>query len=608
MMNRTQPGTLSTNGTLRSGPGPGLDLAAIRREFPILARQVHDKPLVYLDNAATSQKPRAVLDAMAGFYERSCANVHRGVHALSDRATTLYEQARLSVAGFIGAGSPREVVFVRGATEAINLAAHCFGRQNVGPGDEVIVTWMEHHANIVPWQILCAQTGASLRVVPISDEGEMRLEAYEKLLSHRTKLVALGHVSNALGTVNPVKLVIEMAHQHGAAVVVDGAQAVAHVDVNVQDLDCDFYAFSGHKVFGPMGIGILYGKLRHLEAMPPWQAGGDMIETVTFEKTSYAPAPLKFEAGTPNVGGAIGLAAALEWLKRMDRPALARHESQLVARCARSLSAIPGVRVVGQPAHRVGSVSFVLEDPRVPALDVGTRLDLEGIAVRTGHHCCQPLMQRMGVLGTVRASFSVYNTVEEVDALAACVSSIAGQIGRPRSQAATAPSPDLRPLNYPAASAPSVEAAAEEFAAEFEGLQDWAERYAYLIDLGRHLPSMPSDLKTEANRVRGCQSTVFLSSRARPGSADVVEFLADSDSEIVRGLIALLQAIFCGQPSAQILDFDLTGLLARLGLATNLMMSRRNGLSEMVKRLRSFAAGLAARQPRAPSEELMVAV
>ena len=606
MMNRTQPGTLSTNGTLRSGRGP--DLAAIRREFPILARQVHDKPLVYLDNAATTQKPRAVLDAMAGFYERSCANVHRGVHTLSDQATTLYEQARLSVASFIGAGSPREVVLVRGATEAINLVAHCFGGQTVGPGDEVIVTWMEHHANIVPWQILCAETGASLRVVPISDEGELRLEVYEKMLSRRTKVVALGHVSNALGTVNPVKLVIDMAHQHGAAVVVDGAQAVAHVDVNVQDLDCDFYAFSGHKVFGPMGIGILYGKLRHLEAMPPWQAGGDMIETVTFEKTSYAPAPLKFEAGTPNVGGAIGLAAALEWLKKMDRPALALHESQLIDRCARSLSAIPGVRVVGEPAHRVGAVSFVLEDPRVPALDVGTRLDLEGIAVRTGHHCCQPLMQRMGVLGTVRASFSVYNTVEEVDALAACVSSIAGQKSRPRSQAATAPSPDLRPLNYPAASAPSVEAAAEEFAAEFEGLQDWAERYAYLIDLGRHLPAMPSDLKTEANRVRGCQSTVFLSSRARPGSTDVVEFLADSDSEIVRGLIALLQAIFSGQPSAQILDFDLAGLLARLGLATNLTMSRRNGLSEMVKRLRSFAAGLAASQPMAPSEELKVAV
>ena len=419
--------------------------------------------------------------------------------------------------------------------------------------------------------------------------------------------MAIGHVSNALGTVNPVKLMIEMAHQHGAAVVVDGAQAVAHVDVNVQDLDCDFYAFSGHKVFGPMGIGVLYGKLRHLEAMPPWQAGGDMIETVTFEKTSYAPAPQKFEAGTPNVGGTIGLAAALEWLKKMDRPALALHESQLVDRCARLLSAIPGVRVVGQPAHRVSSVSFVLEDPPVSALDVGTRLDLEGIAVRTGHHCCQPLMQRMGVLGTVRASFSVYNTIEEVDTLADCVSGIAGQQGRPRSQVATGPRPDLRPLNYPAASAPTVAAAAEEFAAEFEGLQDWAERYAYLIDLGRHLPSMPSDLKTEANRVRGCQSTVFLSSRARPGSTDVVEFLADSDSEIVRGLIALLQAIFSGQPTTQILDFDLTGLLTRLGLTTNLMMSRRNGLAEMVKRLRSFAAGLAARQPMAPSEELMAA-
>ena len=591
-MNRTEPGILATSDALPSVPV--LEIAAVRREFPILARRVHDRPLVYLDNAATTQKPRAVLEAMSDFYEGSCANVHRGAHVLSDQATTQYEQARLSVARFLGASSPREIVFVRGATEAINLAAHCFGRQNVGPGDEVIVTWMEHHANIVPWQILCAAVGASLRVVPISEEGELRLEAYEKLLCSRTKLVALGQVSNALGTVHPVKLMIDMAHRHGAAVVVDGAQAVAHLDVNVQDLDCDFYAFSGHKIFGPMGIGILYGKLRHLEKMPPWQTGGDMIETVTFEKTSYAPAPLKFEAGTPNVGGAIGLAAALEWLGGMDRKALALHESQLVDRCVRSLSAIPGVRVVSQPAHRVGAVSFVIEEPRMSALDVGTQLDLEGVAVRTGHHCCQPLMQRLGVAGTVRASFSVYNTIEEVDALEACVRRIAGQTVQPRLQGATAPTPDLRPLNYPAALASTVEAAAEEFAEEFEDLHDWADRYAYLIDLGRNLPAMPADLKTEANRVRGCQSTVFLSVQVRPGSTDVVEFLADSDSEIVRGLIALLQAIFSGQRADQVFDFDLNALLARLGLANNLTMSRRNGLAEMVKRLRAFAAGLTA--------------
>jgi len=413
-MNCTQPGTLSTTGSLLSGPG--LDLAAIRREFPILARQVHDKPLVYLDNAATTQKPRAVLDAMAGFYEWSCANVHRGVHTMSDRATTLYEQARLSVAGFIGAGSPREVVFVRGATEAINLAAHCFGRQNVGPGDEVIVTWMEHHANIVPWQILCAQTGASLRVVPISDAGELRLEAYEKLLSRRTKLVALGHVSNALGTVNPVQRVIDMAHQHGAAVVVDGAQAVAHVDVNVHDLDCDFYAFSGHKVFGPMGIGILYGKLRHLEAMPPWQAGSDMIETVTFEKTSYAPAPLKFEAGTPNIEGAIGLAEAVKYLEALGMSEVVSHEKALTKYAVERMQECKKITIHGclDLSKKCGIIPFSVKG--LSSHDVALICDNYGIMIRSGYHCAQPLHQQVLKLqSSDRASFYIYNTQEEID-------------------------------------------------------------------------------------------------------------------------------------------------------------------------------------------------
>ncbi|MGO9600096.1 MAG: SufS family cysteine desulfurase [Isosphaeraceae bacterium] len=606
-MNGTLAASSSTSALLRHGPA--FDLAAIRREFPLLARHVHEKPLVYLDNAATTQKPRAVLDAISSYYEQSCANVHRGVHALSDRATSLYEQARVEAAEFIGAASPREIVFVRGATEAINLAAHSFGTQHVGPGDEVIITWMEHHANIVPWQILCAQRGAALRVVPITDLGELQLDAYQRMLSPRTKLVALTHVSNALGTVNPVRQMIAMAHQQGASVLIDGAQAIAHVEVDVQDLDCDFYAFSGHKVYGPMGIGVLYGKLRHLESMPPCQFGGDMIETVTFEKTSYAPAPVKFEAGTPNVGGAIGLAAALQWLKNMDRPAIKRHEMQLVESCVRSLSAIPGVRIVGQPACRAGSVSFVLEDPPVSALDVGTRLDLEGIAVRTGHHCCQPLMQRLGVAGTVRASFAIYNSPEEVQLLAEHLGRIAENQGPKRHRAAVSrPRPEIQLPEERDASAATVEAAAQALLVEFEGLGDWAERYEYLIDLGKHLPPMPARLKTEANRVRGCQSTVYLAPWVRSGSDDVVEFLADSESEIVRGLVALLQSLYSGKLAAQILDFDLSGLLARLGLATNLTLSRRNGLAEMVKRLRSFAAGLTEPATNAPSVECKVAV
>ncbi len=400
------------------------DLSRIRQDYPILGRTVHGKPLVYLDNAASTQKPRAVLDALVRYYETDNANVHRGVHTLSDRATALYEQSRAKVQQFLNAQSPQEIVFVRGATEGINLVAQCFGRRNVGPGDEVVITWMEHHANIVPWQMLCEEKGASLRVVPITDSGDLRLGAYEKLLTPRTKLVAVTHVSNVLGTVNPIKRMIDMAHERGVPVVVDGAQAVAHLGVDVRDLDCDFYAFSGHKVYGPMGIGVLYGKARHLEEMPPWQGGGEMVNTVTFEKTTYNVTPSKFEAGTPNVAGAVGLAEALDELGRIGRDQIAGHEARLIEAALEQLGAIRGVRLVGEPAHRAGVISFVVEDPPLSALDVGTRLDLEGIAVRTGHHCCQPLLQRFGVPGTVRVSFALYNTVDEVARLATTLRAI----------------------------------------------------------------------------------------------------------------------------------------------------------------------------------------
>ncbi len=365
----------------RSGPA---DFAQIRSLFPALAQNVHGKPLVYLDNAASTQKPREVIDALVRFYESDNANVHRGAHALSDRATASYERARETVRYFLKARRAEEIVFVRGATEAINLVAQTYGRQHVGPGDEVLVTEMEHHANLVPWQQLCHEKGARLQAVPITDRGELRLDALEALLTPRTKLVALAHVSNALGTVNPVKEVIAAAHRRGIPVLVDGAQAVAHIPVNVQDLDCDFYAFSGHKIYGPMGIGVLYARWALLESMPPWQFGGDMVDVVGFGGTTFNEAPYRFEAGTPNVAGAVGLAAALDFIEGIGRGTIAAHEARVLDLAVLRLAEIPGVRLVGEPGHRAGVVSFAVEDPPLPAMDVAARLDGEGIAVRAG--------------------------------------------------------------------------------------------------------------------------------------------------------------------------------------------------------------------------------
>ncbi|HVP66688.1 MAG TPA: cysteine desulfurase [Anaeromyxobacteraceae bacterium] len=391
------------------------DVARVRREFPILAQRVHGKPLVYLDSGATAQKPQRVIDAVSRFYEHDNANVHRGVYALAERATAQYERARERVARFLGAADPKEIVFVRGATEALNLVAQSYGRANVGPGDEILVTAMEHHSNIVPWQMLAEVKGASLKVAPVDDRGVLDLDELERLIGPRTRIVALTHVSNALGTVNPVRRVAEMAHARGAAVVVDGAQAVPHLQVNVAALGCDFYVFSGHKVFGPTGIGALYGKASRLEAMPPWQGGGDMILSVTFERTLYNRIPYKFEAGTPDAAGAVGLGAALDWLGTLDRAGVRAHEEDLVAYGAERLSSVPGLQLVGTAPEKVAVFSFVLDG--VHPHDVGTILDREGVAVRAGHHCAQPLMQRFGVPATVRASLALYNTRDEIDAL-----------------------------------------------------------------------------------------------------------------------------------------------------------------------------------------------
>jgi cysteine desulfurase / selenocysteine lyase len=396
-------------------PSPGYDLAGIRAQFPILSRPVRGKPLAYLDNAATTQKPRAVIDAVRRYYEEDNANVHRGVHLLSERATRAYEEARVKVARFLGAPDPHEVVFVRGTTEAINLVAQTFGRQRVGPGDEVLVTEMEHHSNIVPWQLLCREKGARLRVLPITDAGDLRVDELDRLLGPRTRLLAVTHVSNALGTVNPLAEIIARAHDRGVPVLVDGAQAVPHLAADVRALGADFYALSGHKIYGPMGIGALWGRKALLEEMPPWQGGGDMILSVTFEETTFNAPPYKFEAGTPDVAGAVGLGAALDWVSAVGLPAIAAHEQAVIQAFLDGLRELPEVRLVGTPRERAGVVSFLPGE--VHPHDAGTILDRGGVAVRAGHHCAQPVLHRLGVNATVRASFAAYSSIEDVEAL-----------------------------------------------------------------------------------------------------------------------------------------------------------------------------------------------
>ena len=396
-----------------------LDVGRVREGFPILHTQRKGKPLVYLDNAATTQKPQCVIDAVSRYYESQNSNVHRGIHYLSERATEVFEGAREKVRRFINANSVSEIIYTRGTTESINLAANSYGRSNVGPGDEVLITHMEHHSNIVPWQVLCEEKGATLRVVPISDEGELDMAAFDQLLSDRTKIVAVTHVSNALGTVNPVREIIRKAHAAGVPVLVDGAQAAPHMRIDVQELDCDFYAFSGHKMFGPTGIGILYGKEHLLEAMPPYQCGGDMILSVSFEKTIYNKLPYKFEAGTPNIAGAAGLGAAVDYLQTVGMDRIQAYEQELLAYGGEALSGMEGIRFVGTARNKAGVISFHLDD--VHPHDIGQLLDEDGVAIRAGHHCAQPTMKRFGLAATSRASFAFYNLKEEFDALAAAL-------------------------------------------------------------------------------------------------------------------------------------------------------------------------------------------
>lgn len=396
---------------------PPYDVARVRQDFPILRRKIRGKPLVYLDNAATTQKPQAVIDRLVRYYSEENSNVHRGVHFLSEVATAAYEGARTTVKRYINARSEKEIVFTRGTTESINLVVQSWGRTNIGEGDEVLISAIEHHSNIVPWQLLCAEKNATLRVIPVNDRGEVDVAEYGRMLDDRVKIVAIGHASNALGTINPIAKMIALAHANGSLILIDGAQGVPHMAVDVQQLDCDFYAFSGHKVYGPTGIGVLYGKEKLLEEMPPWQGGGDMILSVSFEKTTYNALPYKFEAGTPNIEGVIGLAAALDYAGSLGADNIGAYEHEVLLHATKRLQEIDGLRIIGTAANKAAVISFVLEG--VHPHDIGTVLDQEGIAIRTGHHCAQPLMMRFNVPATGRASFGLYNTRQEADVLAA---------------------------------------------------------------------------------------------------------------------------------------------------------------------------------------------
>lgn len=394
-----------------------IDIDTVRSLFPVLDQKVNGKPLVYFDNAATTQKPRQVIDALTGYYEGYNANIHRGIHTLAEKATSAFEETRAAIRRFINAPSTDEVIFTYGTTDGINLIAKTFGRQFIGAGDEILISTMEHHSNIVPWQMLCEEKGCILKVIPIHDSGEIDMEAFDRLLTDRTRLVSVGHASNALGTVNPVKEIIAKAHAAGARVLVDGAQGASHLDVDVQDMDVDFYVFSLHKMYGPTGMGILYGKREILDAMPPYRGGGEMIREVTFEKTTYADLPYKFEAGTPNIADVVAAKTAVEFIETLGKANIAAHEKALLDYATAAVSAIDGLRIIGQAREKVSVLSFVIDG--IHHEDMGVILDQQGIAVRTGHHCTQPLMKRYGISGTSRASFAVYNTIEEIDILKA---------------------------------------------------------------------------------------------------------------------------------------------------------------------------------------------
>jgi cysteine desulfurase/selenocysteine lyase len=506
----------------------------------------------------------------------------------------LYEEAREKVRGFLNAREAAEIIYTRGTTEAINLVGSSWGRSNLKSGDEVIISAAEHHSNIVPWQLICEQTGAVLKVIPVNDGGELRMDEYQRLLSPRTKMVAVTHLSNALGTIVDVQRITELAHGVGAKVLIDGAQWVAHFPTDVQAIGCDFYCFSGHKLYGPTGIGVLYGRREVLDAMPPYQGGGDMIETVTFEKTTYAPLPNKFEAGTPNIAGAIGLGAAIEYLNALGFSQIA-YEHDLLEYATKRLSEIPGLRIVGTAAKKASVISFVMEDPPIASLDIGMGLDREGVAVRTGHHCCMPLMNHYKIPGTARVSLAMYNTRADVDALVAGLKKIQAQAAAARESTGeqeTNLKSQISDLKFPPAAGSSPNAIAEELAEVFEFLEEKNAKNEQLLDFAKVLPRYFETLKRLTERVPGCMSQVYIVARKTPGTKDRFEFVADADAEIVRGEIAILQKLYSGQRAQDVLNFDIDAFFTRIGLEHFLTNQRRTGLASMVNRIRLQAQAI----------------
>lgn len=547
---------MTTHSTLQP-----FDAERLRSDFPLIS----NSPVCYLDSAATTQKPTAVLAAIDHYYRHSNANVHRGAHSLSRASTDAFEAARERVQQFINAASSDEIIWTRGTTEGINLVAHSFGQLAIQPGDEIIISTLEHHANIVPWQLLAERSGAQLKVIPLTDSGDLDQDAYQALLNARTKLVALCHVSNALGTVNPIKTMIDAAHSAGAKVLIDGAQAVSHFEIDVQALDCDFYLFSGHKLYGPTGIGVLYGKQSLLQQMPPWQGGGEMIEHVSFAATTYQQPPFRFEAGTPNIEGAIGLAAAIDYLAQFDLSQRQAHEQQLLEYAEQQLRQLPRLRVIGQPRQRTGLIPFVIKG--MHSFDLSTLLDQQGIALRSGHHCTMPLHQHLGLDGTARASFGLYNQQQDVDRLVKALVHIID--AETDNNAPQQPAP------------PSL-------LAELQALSHWKARYSLLMKAAQQHP-VETELRQDQHLLHGCTSRVWLTHHYN-ASNDQLQFQIDSDTRIIKGIGLLLCQLFNGSSPAQVVALELEPLFQQLGLNQHLSSSRNNGLRAIVDQIQLIAA------------------
>ena len=552
-----------------------IDDVQIQADFPTLRQKVHGKPLVYLDSAASSLKPQCVIDCITNYYANEHSNVHRGVHYLSQRATERYEAARTHLAQFIGAPSADSIIFTRGTTEAINLVAATYGRKYIQPGDEILTTVMEHHSNLVPWQLLAQQRNAILRVMDVSRAGTISVEALVKQINHKTRLIALGHISNSLGTVHPVEQIISEARERNIDVLLDGAQGFPHLPLDMQKLDCTFYCASGHKAYGPTGVGFLYGKKEVLEDLPPWHGGGDMIEEVYRQSSTWAEVPHKFEAGTPNIAGVLGLAAAVDYLNSIGMDVLRTREEALLRYTHEQVSTVPGLEIVGTASEKVGVVSFLLEGHH--SYDVGHALDQSGIAVRTGHHCTMPLMKHLGISGTIRASLGAYNTTEDIDILVAELKQIAGKSRAPKPVSAK---------NQIPSTDDSIESRKATLIDDLSLFEDADERREYLIELGENLADMDSSFKTEANRIHGCLAMVWLRSGIRKGR---IYFQADSDALITRGMIALLVGLMNGQPPQAIVKTDLFALIKEIGLPNLITARRKNGLNRMIERIQREA-------------------